>query len=265
MSYVKKNILLAATLYAGITLSAQSAFAGDLSDISPEVAASTWQEDGQEYASVSLNGKELLVYKAGSGTGIAEKKAEDLATKIEELIDNDKLDPDKLLPGKEGDLATIRLDGSTLVKFELPETELKTSLLEQSLKLVNSLRSALGAPQLPATFLKVADAATSGTKVEAGSFSGHASWYGGRFHGRRTSDGSRFDQDGFTAAHRTLPFGTKLLVMNRRTRQSCVVQVNDRGPFIDGRIIDVSRGAAKRLNMISSGVALVDCLVLGEQ
>ncbi|HMY03328.1 MAG TPA: septal ring lytic transglycosylase RlpA family protein, partial [Candidatus Obscuribacter sp.] len=92
--------------------------------------------------------------------------------------------------------------------------------------------------------------------------SGQASWYGGKFHGRRTSNGDVFDQDGFTAAHRTLPFGTKLLVMNRRTGDSCVVEVNDRGPFCGERVIDLSRGAANKLNMLSSGVATVDCMVL---
>jgi rare lipoprotein A len=68
-----------------------------------------------------------------------------------------------------------------------------------------------------------------------------------------------------TAAHRSLPFGTKLLVMNRKTGSSCVVEINDRGPFVGDRVIDLSRGAARQLNMISSGVALVDCLVLGSE
>src|SRR5262249_40165933 len=96
-------------------------------------------------------------------------------------------------------------------------------------------------------------------------FSGAASWYGAKFHGRKCSDGSKFDMNGLTAAHRSLAFGTKLLVMNRKTGDSCVVQVTDRGPFVDGRVIDLSRGAAQQLNMLSSGVAMVDCLVLGGQ
>ena len=71
-------------------------------------------------------------------------------------------------------------------------------------------------------------------------------------------------KNGMTAAHRSLPFGTKLLVMNRRTGDSCVVKVNDRGPFIGGRVIDLSKGAARQLNMLGSGIAMVDCIVLGK-
>jgi rare lipoprotein A len=210
-----------------------------------------------------VNGKELITYKA-QASGAAEQKADELASKIEELVDKDSLDPNKLMPAKEGKRAGICIDRTTLVKFDIPESERKSGPFEQSLKIVNSIRNALGAPSLPGAFFKLGEMIT-GRKAEGSCFSGAASWYGGSFHGRRTSDGSRFDQDGLTAAHRSLPFGTKLLVMNRRTGNSCVVQVNDRGPFIGGRIIDLSRGAAKRLNMVSSGVALVDCLVLREQ
>ncbi len=70
--------------------------------------------------------------------------------------------------------------------------------------------------------------------------------------------------EGMTAAHRSLPFGTRLLVMNRSTGDSCVVSVNDRGPFIGDRIIDLSKGAARKLNMLGSGVALVDCVIIGQ-
>ncbi|MCW5824522.1 MAG: septal ring lytic transglycosylase RlpA family protein [Cyanobacteria bacterium TGS_CYA1] len=93
-------------------------------------------------------------------------------------------------------------------------------------------------------------------------FSGKASWYGGKFHGRRSASGERFDCNNLTAAHRTLPFGTKLLVRNKRTGASCVVKVSDRGPYSHGRVIDLSMGAAKQLNMISSGVANVDVFVM---
>lgn len=93
-------------------------------------------------------------------------------------------------------------------------------------------------------------------------FAGTASWYGGKFHGRKTANGERFNQDGLTAAHRTLPFGTKLRVTNTRTGKSVVVRVNDRGPFSGRRILDLSRGAAKSIGMINSGVAKVKIDVL---
>ncbi len=86
---------------------------------------------------------------------------------------------------------------------------------------------------------------------------GVASWYGREFHGRRTANGERYDQYGFTAAHRTLPFGTRLLVTNLQNGMSTVVKVNDRGPFAKDRILDLSYGAAKAIGMVGPGTASV--------
>jgi rare lipoprotein A len=86
---------------------------------------------------------------------------------------------------------------------------------------------------------------------------GIASYYGKGFHGRRTASGQRFDQYAMTAAHRTLRFGTRVRVTNLRNGRDVVVTVNDRGPFVHGRIIDLSRAAASRLGMLRSGVARV--------
>jgi rare lipoprotein A len=95
---------------------------------------------------------------------------------------------------------------------------------------------------------------SSSSKVRTGT----ASWYQ---HGRRTANGEHFKPDGLTAAHRTLPFGTRLVVRNRSNGRSVVVRVNDRGPFIRGRILDVSRGAARKLGKIRTGTARVDITV----
>jgi rare lipoprotein A len=94
---------------------------------------------------------------------------------------------------------------------------------------------------------------------------GMASWYGPGFHGNRTSNGEVFDMHGFTAAHRTMPFGTTLKVKNRENGQSVQVKINDRGPFIRGRILDLSYGAAKALDMIGTGTALVEIRVVGRE
>lgn len=87
--------------------------------------------------------------------------------------------------------------------------------------------------------------------------SGVASYYGRKFHGRLTANGERFDMNAMTAAHKTLPFGTRVRVTNARNGRSVIVRINDRGPFIRGRTIDLSRGAAQKLGMISSGHARV--------
>lgn len=82
---------------------------------------------------------------------------------------------------------------------------------------------------------------------------GMASYYGKRFHGRRTANGERFNMNAMTAAHKTLPFGTRVLVTNQRNGRSVTVRINDRGPFIRGRTIDLSRAAAQKIGLIASG------------
>jgi rare lipoprotein A len=86
---------------------------------------------------------------------------------------------------------------------------------------------------------------------------GLASWYGPRFHGKRTASGEIFNQHDFTAAHRTLPWGSKVKVTNTANGKSVEVRINDRGPFGRGRIIDLSRAAARALGMVGSGITTV--------
>ncbi len=86
---------------------------------------------------------------------------------------------------------------------------------------------------------------------------GLASWYGGKFQGRRTASGEIFDSNKLTAAHKTLPFGTQVKVINLANGKSTVVRINDRGPFVKGRIIDLSRAAAAEIGMTGKGVVLV--------
>ena len=81
-----------------------------------------------------------------------------------------------------------------------------------------------------------------------------SSWYGPGFHGNLTANGERYNQNGLTAAHRTLPFGTKLKVCYKRC---AVVRVNDRGPYIHGRELDLSKGAADAIGLTNSGVGRV--------
>ncbi len=92
--------------------------------------------------------------------------------------------------------------------------------------------------------------------------SGIASYYGKRFHGRRTANGERFDMHGMTAAHRTLPFGTMVAVTNPRNGKTVTVRINDRGPFAPGRAIDLSRAAATELGLIRRGHGRVELAVL---
>ncbi len=87
---------------------------------------------------------------------------------------------------------------------------------------------------------------------------GVASWYGKKFHGRRTSSGEPYDMYGMTAAHKSLPLPTYARVTNLRNGRSIVVRINDRGPFVDNRLIDLSYAAATRLDMVREGTTLVE-------
>lgn len=86
---------------------------------------------------------------------------------------------------------------------------------------------------------------------------GQASWYGARHQGKPTASGERFDQNALTAAHRQLPFGTRVRVTHLGSGRQVTVRINDRGPFSKGRIIDLSRRAAEQLGMLRQGVAPV--------
>lgn len=92
---------------------------------------------------------------------------------------------------------------------------------------------------------------------------GLASWYGPDFHGKKTSNGETYDMYAMTAAHKTLPLGTWVRVANRSNGRQVVVRVNDRGPFVRGRIIDLSYSAAKRLGVVGPGTAPVRVEALG--
>jgi len=93
---------------------------------------------------------------------------------------------------------------------------------------------------------------------------GIASWYGKKFHGRKTSNGQVYDMYAETAAHKTLPMGTMLLVKNLENGRNTVVRINDRGPFVKGRIIDLSYASAKKIGLVQNGTAKITITALGE-
>jgi rare lipoprotein A len=93
---------------------------------------------------------------------------------------------------------------------------------------------------------------------------GIASWYGDDFHGWVTASGEIYDMHMLTAAHRTLPLGTMVRVTNVVNGRHVVIRINDRGPYVNGRILDVSYGAAKRLNMLRDGISAIQLEVVGQ-
>ena len=128
------------------------------------------------------------------------------------------------------------------------------SRLQTLLRLTNGLRKNTGGR--PVTIAQV--------RSKSHHQQGKASWYGGAFHGRLTANGERYDIGKLTAAHKKLPFGTQVLVTNTHTQKSVVVKINDRGPFVDERIIDLSPAAFKQIGSLGKGVMSVKLTVLSE-
>ncbi len=159
----------------------------------------------------------------------------------------------------------IRLDAQTVLP---DQTRLSA---KNALQMTNRLRRVMGdAPALTAIVNAPIDAqrqilGTGDVGIQGESDSslrqrirgGIASWYGPGFHGRRTANGERYNQHGLTAAHKSLPFGTRVLVTNLVTGRSVMVRINDRGPFVRGRVIDLSAGAAKAIGVYGRGTAPV--------
>lgn len=123
------------------------------------------------------------------------------------------------------------------------------------------------APSSPASLATSATPESLAPQINSGlrkyRLHGIASWYGGRFDGHVTASGEIYDMYGMTACHPTLPFGTLVRVVNRRNNRSVVVRITDRGDLVhEGRVIDLSFGAAEELAMVNSGIAQVDIEVI---
>ena len=122
--------------------------------------------------------------------------------------------------------------------------------------IVNNVTGTSEIPVLTEEFVPVADNIIENTTsiryVNRGTM--RASWYGPRFHGKTTANGEIYDQTALTAAHKSLKFGTILKVTNPRNNKSVIVRINDRGPYIPGRQLDLSKSAAEQLGLIFSGV-----------
>jgi rare lipoprotein A len=177
------------------------------------------------------------------------------------------------LVDKDGEIVSesylIKVDDEALLVVDentrLPDT---TANLEQdALQMTNRLRRLVAdaAPlsqvaNKPKPKPKAPEIVTSPVQFVV---NGWASWYGPGFHGRLSASGEVFDQNALTAAHRTLPFGTEVRVTNLNNGRSIVVRINDRGPFVGNRVIDLSAAAAQVLGMMDTGIAPVRLDILG--
>lgn len=214
---------------------------------------------------ILVDNKQTIWFTADLPSMTAEERANIVANTINKVI-ADGIDPASIRPVREGKYTFLKAGDINLVTVdEFNAKSVGVSVHELAYTWANDTRNALGAKTLKKDYTDV----SRGYNGQESRYMGHtmmgvASWYGPTFHGRRAADGSRFNTDEYTAAHKTYPFGTLVKVTNLRTNKSCVVKITDRGPYAHGRIIDLSKKAADDIGMLGSGIAKVKLEVVGQ-
>lgn len=202
---------------------------------------------------VWVNGKQVLALPS-------QQQAEALVRSLRELLQDNKLDPTGLYPGMVDGLPGLQVGNEVL--FQVDDTLVQAFQRNADLiamEWTNNLRDALGAPHLS---LADAQSYLYGLRPSEENLGGIASWYGPYFHKRLTANGERFDQYEFTAAHKTLEFGTTLRVTNLANGRSVIVRINDRGPYVGERSLDLSYQAALCIDGDESGLVDYEAVIL---
>lgn len=232
---------------------------------------------GRQATTLYIRNIPFLTFVSQGNISNSNERASAIAAKINQLI-TDKVDASQITVSWKAASYIIKVNGEELVEIDgdttrLPDTT--NNLSQDALQATNRLRRLIDVahalnqidniPLPPQEPIKQPQQVkppqqNTGGQVQATS-KGMASYYSYE-GGNRTATGERFNPQGFTAAHRSLPFGTRVRVTNTGNGRSVVVRINDRGPFIRGRLIDLSVGAARELGMISSGVAAVKIEIL---
>jgi len=214
-------------------------------------------------ASVYLNGEEILIFTQIAGGLTPSERAAILVEKLNSFIKNNN-NPNKIFPGYQNGIAVIVYEKEVLFTADVKSAKsMGLDVSELALYWSNNVRKALGSLELLKDYELLKMIAHKIKNNSEYRETGIASWYGGYFHGRTAADGSIYNMFKFTAAHKSLPFGSIVKVTNLRTKNSCVVKITDRGPFVDGRIIDLSKVAAEEIGMLGSGTSPVEIEVLG--
>ena len=220
------------------------------------IASGERVSDGEEtiYA-VRINGSDVFTFPEKALGDRPLRQVEAIAERINQLL-RESIGPVSVKPDLANDKVTIRMGEQLILAIEDQlAQELESTTTEVAMEWVDNLSSAISdvGANAQRSFMQ-----RNRARLE----SGRASWYGGSFHGRRTANGETFDKEALTAAHRTLPFGTVVLVTNATNGRSVIVRINDRGPFSPGRHIDLSKRAAEDIGMIRSGTAPVEIEIL---
>lgn len=208
----------------------------------------------------SPNIYQVLVNEYPVINGLTQSQADALATQIESVIHSPDFDPETLKPVLVDDVPTIMAGETTMLRLDeaiAQSFEQNPSVL--AIEWVNALRMALEVAPLS---LSAAQSQMYQLEPTNQTLSGIASWYGPRFHGRKTASGEIFNENEMTAAHPSLPFDTYLRVTNLENGRSIVVRINDRGPYIGRRSLDLSRAAARCLGSEYVGIITYEAVIL---
>ncbi len=186
--------------------------------------------------------------------------AELLAQQFRALLETPNLDASVLTAAIDNDQSAVKLGDRTIFTVsDRAAARIGRPAELIAIEWLNNLRIALGQ-----TSISLADAQIEMHRLETtnNNIDGMASWYGPYFHGRQTANGEIFNQNELTAAHPTLPLGTFLKVTNRLNGKSIVVRVNDRGPYFDNRVLDLSKRAAIQISSDDPGVVPIEAVVM---
>lgn len=224
-----------------------------------------------KYTPVSIYAgkKELLRITDAAGGLSPEQRAKIITANINNAVNSGE-NLENILPGSKNGLNIIKINNKTLFTIDSKiAKEYKMNHAELAVLLTDKIRNSFGASEIPGNFKPAIPKVKKPSKRFIEKYTGFiqtgiASWYGGFFHGRTAADGSIYDKNKFTAAHKSLPFGTVVKVTNLRNGKECIVRITDRGPFIKDRIIDLSKIAATEIGMLSSGISKVKIEIIGK-
>jgi 3D (Asp-Asp-Asp) domain-containing protein len=225
----------------------------------PEIMVRPNVIDGRSVWELLVKDQVALRIRTQYGGLGARERAETVAARLSAVLYTKSSDP--FLSGERNGEVVV-LSGSSLIVTVDPEVARLNDSSPEFLSILwcENLNTILGRPN-PIKARRTPETSRGGYKIVR-TFEGLASWYGPGFHGKRTASGERFDQWALTAAHTSLPFGTRVLVTNTKTLTSIVVRINDRGPWVKGRIVDLSRKAAEEVGIFERGIGMVRLDVL---
>ncbi len=221
-------------------------------------------ENGESIpVSVYVNKQEVMTLTEVAGGLTPRERAAVIVGKLRDFINNNE-NPNGIFPGIVDGTAVVKFDEEVLLTADVNNAAaLNLNVSDLALSWANNIRKSLGSFELVRDYELVKVLEDNYNENASHYEAGIASWYGEYFHGRTAADGSIYNMYEFTAAHKSLPFGSIVKVKNLRNGKHCIVKITDRGPFIEGRIIDLSVVAAQEIDMYHSGVSEVEIEVIG--